>query len=336
MRNKIGVAIVGYGYWGPNLTRNFYENPNCDLVMLCDKNTKRLSSVSEKYPGLSITTHFEVVINNPNVDAVVIATPVSTHVQLVEAALKHGKHVLVEKPLATSTKDARKLVNLAKKKKRILLVGHTFLYSPPVRHVKDVLKRKMLGRIYTMDFSRVNLGLFQPDVNVIWDLAPHDISIALNWLGQTPRIVQATAKSFVRDKVEEVGYLSMEFPNRIWVHCHFSWLAPLKLRRVTVVGSSKMLVYDDTQNSERVKIYDQGVLKNPTSFGEFQLTYRSGDVISPTISASEPLSLECADFLNSIQKNTQPLSNGEFGLKVVRVLEAAQKSIKKHGAPIRL
>jgi predicted dehydrogenase len=333
---KPRIALVGYGYWGPNLTRNFIENPECELAMICDKNTQRLAQVRKKYPQLQITENFQVVLNDPTIDAVIIATPVSTHFGLVEAALKKNKHVLVEKPLATSVVEAKKLAALSKKTKRVLMTGHTFLYSPPVRKVKEILKQKQLGKVFTMDFSRVNLGLFQPDVNVIWDLAPHDVSIALYWLGTKPKTVQASAKSFVRKKIEEVGYLTLEFPGNIWVHHHFSWIAPVKLRRVTIVGSKQMLVYDDTQNTEKVKLYNQGVLTNPTSFGEFQLTYRSGEISSPKIDATEPLSLECSDFITSIQKQKNPVSNADFAVEVVRILEAAQTSLAKNGIPIRI
>jgi len=332
---KTGVGIVGYGYWGPNLVRNFAEHPRCELVAVCDKLGSRLSGVRARYPKVRCLSSFDELLKDPNVDAVVIATPVSTHFALAKRALTAGKHVLVEKPLATSVKEAQALVDLARKKRRIILAGHTFIYSPPVRKVKQSIDAGELGRLYYMDFSRVNLGLFQPDVNVLWDLGPHDVSIALYWLGRSPLTVRAQATSFVRRRIEEIGYISMEFSGGVFVHAHVSWLAPVKLRRIAVVGSRRMLVYDDTEK-EKVKIYNQGVLKNPETFGEFQLSYRSGDIHSPKIDSTEPLSLECEDFIDSIRKGRQPVSNGKFGVEVVRVLEAAQRSLKKGGAAIRL
>ncbi|MBI4056802.1 MAG: Gfo/Idh/MocA family oxidoreductase [Elusimicrobia bacterium] len=334
--SKTGVAVVGYGYWGPNLVRSIADNPDCDLVMVCDKRTDRLAPVKNRYPSARCTGNFEEVLWNPSVEAVVLATPVSSHFPLAQRILSSGRHVLVEKPLSTSSREARALLSLAQKKRRVLMAGHTFVYSPPVRKVKELLKRGVLGKIYTMDFSRVNLGLFQPDVNVLWDLGPHDISIALYWLGKVPLTVRAEAKTFVQGKIEEVGYLSMEFPGGIWVRNHVSWLAPVKLRRVSVVGSRQMLVYDDTDPVEKVKIYNRGVLKNPETFGEFQLTYRSGDIYSPRISSEEPLYGECADFIRAIRAGRKPESDAHFGLQVVRVLEAAQKSLKQGGKIVRL
>lgn len=334
--SKVGVAVIGCGYWGPNLIRNFAENPDCRLVIVCDKKTSRLIPIHKRYPSVASTENVEEVLQNPEVQAVAIATPVSSHFHLARRALESGKHVLVEKPLATSAREAQILVNLAERKLKVLLAGHTFIYSPPVLKVKELLEKKVLGNIYYMDFSRVNLGLFQPDTNVLWDLSPHDVSIALFWLGMSPVSVRAEAQSFVRKRIEEVGYLSIKFPRGILVHCHVSWLAPTKLRRVVIVGSKKMLVYDDTENIEKVKIYNEGVVKNPQTFGEFQLTYRSGDVLSPKIPSYEPLSLECADFIRCIRTGGKAKSGGLFGLQVVKVLEASEKSLRLKGAPVRV
>lgn len=335
-RGRVRVAVVGSGYWGPNLIRNLADHSDSDLVMVCDAKTERLNSVRRRYPACTCVTDFEEVLKHPLIEAVALATPVSSHFRLARRALEAGKHVLVEKPLATSVRDAKTLMQIAQKQKRVLMAGHTFIYSPPVRKVKELLSKKALGRVYTMDFSRVNLGLFQPDVNVLWDLAPHDVSIALYWLGRSPLSVRAQAKNFVRRGIEEVGYLSLEFPGGVWANLHVSWLAPVKLRRVVVVGSSKMLVYDDTENVEKVKIYDQGVVRNPETFGEFQLTYRTGDIHSPKLDSTEPLVLECSDFIHAIRDGIKPQSDAAFGLEVVRVLEAAQKSLDLRGATVRL
>jgi predicted dehydrogenase len=332
----VGVAIVGYGYWGPNHVRVFTESVDSHLLMLCDKSEARRASAQRRYPALRVTGRFEDALEDPRVQAVVIATPVSTHYELARRALEAGKHVLVEKPLATSSREASALLVLAKKRRLILMVGHTFVYSPPVIKVKELLERKALGDIFHMDFSRVNLGLFQPDVNVLWDLGPHDVSIALYWMGRMPVAVRAQARTFVRKDIEEVGYVTMDFPGGVLVHNHVSWLAPVKLRRVSITGSKKMLVYDDTANTEKVKIYDQGVLKNPKTFGEFQLTYRSGDITIPKLDSSEPLALQCADFISSVRSGRKPRSSAEFGLQVVRVIEAAQKSLKRGGASVRI
>ncbi|MBI4386856.1 MAG: Gfo/Idh/MocA family oxidoreductase [Elusimicrobia bacterium] len=336
MRDKIGVAIVGYGYWGPNLLRNFSENRSCRVVLVCDRRPQRLSAAQARHPGLPMTVQFDEILQNPAVDAVALATPVSTHFLLGKRVLESGRHVLIEKPMAMSPAQAQTLLSLSLRKRKTLLPGHTFLYSPPVRRVSKFIRGGTLGRVYTMDFSRVNLGLFQPDVNVLWDLASHDVAIALSWLGRLPSSVRAQARTFVRKGIEEVGHIWMDFPNRVWVHIHSSWLAPVKLRRVSVVGSKKMLVYDDTESVEKVKIYNEGVLKNPKSFGEFQLTYRTGDILSPKIDASEPLSLEVADFLDCVRTGRKPRCSAEFGLRVVRVLDAAQRSMRKGGAPVKL
>jgi predicted dehydrogenase len=336
MKKPIGIAVVGYGYWGPNLARAFADHPESDLIMVCDSKSERLSMARKRYPAVICSSEIKEALRHPLVDAVVLATPVSSHYELAHRILSNGKHAFVEKPIATSVQEAKSLIQLAQRQRKVLMTGHTFVYSPSVRKVKEILQRNALGRIFYIDFSRVNLGLFQPDVNVMWDLAPHDISIALYWLGRSPISVRAWAHTFVRRSIEEVAYLSIEFSGGIWVHSHVSWLAPVKLRRVAVVGSRKMLVYDDTENVEKVKIYNEGVLKNPETFGEFQMTYRSGDIYSPKLESKEPLALECDDFLNSIRTKSKPLSDAQFGLQVVRVLEAAQKSLIQGGKTVRL
>ena len=327
----LNVGLVGYGYWGPNLGRVFSGLPNVRFHTLCDKSSTRLASAKEKYPQLHTCSDPGELFRNPDIDAVLIATPVSTHARMAHQALSFGKHVYVEKPLSTFSKEAKSLCDLAKRRRRILMVGHTFLYSPPVRKIKELIDRGVLGKIYYLNSSRVNLGLFQPDVSVFYDLAPHDISIFLYLLGTDPLWVCAEGTSFVRKKILEVGFATLGFPKGVMAHLHVSWLAPFKMRQTTLVGSKRMLVYDDTSNNEKLKIYDQGVIRNPETFGEFQLTYRSGDVLSPHLDASEPLSNQAKAFIEAIRQGKSPESDGRFGSRVVRVLEALQASSRKKG-----
>jgi predicted dehydrogenase len=335
-KDSINVGLIGYGYWGPNLARVYSELPEASFHTLCDKSPERLKNAKAKHPQLRTCSSAEELLNNPHIDAVLVATPVSTHSRLTEAALQHGKHVYVEKPLCTSYSEAKKLQALALQKKKILMIGHTFLYSPPVQKIKEILKSGTLGRVYYMNSSRVNLGLIQPDVSVFYDLAPHDISIFLHWLEQDPIWVTANGSSHVRKEIFEVGFASMGFPKGVTTHLHVSWLAPSKMRQTTIVGSKRMLVYDDTSPSEKVKIFDHGVVKNPETFGEFQLTYRSGDVLSPHINASEPLRNQAQAFVQAILQSKPPQSDGRFGARVVRVLEAMQKSANAKGKVVRL
>jgi len=265
-----------------------------------------------------------------------VATPVSTHARIAAEALRRRKHVYVEKPLCTKASEAAELQKLAARHKRILMVGHTFLYSPPVQKIKSILQSGLLGKIYYLNSSRVNLGLIQPDVSVFYDLAPHDISIFLYLLDQDPAWISANGSSYVRKDILEVGFATMGFPKGIMAHLHVSWLAPSKMRQTTIVGSKRMLVYDDTSPSEKVKIFDHGVVKNPETFGEFQLTYRSGDIYSPHIDASEPLRNQAQAFIRAIQTGDTPTSDGRFASRVVRVLEALQKSSHDKGKVVWL
>src|SRR3989339_427050 len=296
----IKIGIIGYGYWGPNLVRNFHELNDSQVAYISDLNEKNLASAKQKYKDAILTKNYLDLLNDKSVDGVVIATPVSTHFKLIKEALEHDKDVLVEKPLCTSVEEAEKLIALSQKKKKIVLVSHTFLYSPPVIEMKKLIGQKTLGDIYYIDSSRVNLGLFQPDVSVIWDLAPHDVSIISYWLDSTPEAVSCQAQSFIRKSIHEVAYTSIFFKNKTLAHLHTSWLAPCKLRRTVLIGSEKMAIYDDIEPVEKIKLYNKGVEKNPETFGEFQLSYRSGDILSPHIQAAEPLKIECMDFLNSI------------------------------------
>ncbi|MFH0807294.1 MAG: Gfo/Idh/MocA family oxidoreductase, partial [Elusimicrobiota bacterium] len=277
----IKIGVIGYGYWGPNLVRNFHELQGSQVAYISDLQDKNLNSAKQKYKDTILTKNYLDILNDKSVDAVVIATPVSTHFKLIKEALEHDKDVLVEKPLCTCVEEAEKLIELSEKKKKIILVSHTFLYSPPVIEMKNIISKKTLGDIYYIDSSRVNLGLFQPDVSVIWDLAPHDVSIITYWLDSVPEAVSCQAQSFIRKNIHEVAYTSIFFENKTLAHLHTSWLAPCKLRRTVVIGSEKMAIYDDIEPVEKIKIYNKGVEKNPETFGEFQLSYRSGDILSP-------------------------------------------------------
>lgn len=332
----IPCAVVGYGYWGPNLARVLSETQGFHLKAICDRSGARLQQAKVRFPSVQVTTHYEDVLEDKSIEAIAIATPVSTHYRLARQGLQKGKHLLVEKPLALSSPEAHELLNLCKQHKKALAVGHTFLYSPPVVKIESMLHRRELGRLYYIDSSRVNLGLFQPDVDVFWDLAPHEISIALLWMRKDPVTVRATGHSFVRTSIAEVGYLAMEFPEGITFHSHLSWLAPVKLRRTVLVGSKSMIVYNDAANDERIKIYRRGVVRNPESFGEFQLTYRFGTVMSPPLHPMEPLQAECFDWYHSIVENRQPKSDATFAVRVIKVLEAAQTSIRLGGKAVFL
>ena len=328
----VKVGAIGYGYWGPNLVRNFVENPNCDLVMVADLKDERLSKIKSSYPRVLVTKDYKDLFGQ-GLDAVVIATPPPTHYPLVKECLEHGLHVLVEKPITLNSKHAEELIELSKKNGLVLMVGHTFEYNAAVHTLKALIDSGELGQIYYVDAARLNLGLFQRDLNVLWDLAPHDISILLYILNLIPISVSAHGMPFVNDGIHDVVYMNMVFPDNILAHIHVSWLDPCKVRRVTVVGSKKMVVYNDIESLEKIRIYDKGVDKPPytETFGEFQLSYRYGDVVIPNIRLPEPLQKECQHFLDCIINCTDPQSDGQDGLRVVKIIEAAQRSLDRNG-----
>jgi predicted dehydrogenase len=332
----VRVAVVGFGYWGPNLVRNLHELECTDVVAVCDLRSDRLAAVGKRFPNVRLSDTFDAVLASDDVDAVAIATPVSTHFALASAALAAGKHVLVEKPLASSASEAVELIRLAKERGLVLMPGHTFLYSPPVVAIHDLIVSGALGELYFISTSRVNLGLHQADVSVAWDLGPHDISILRYWLGETPTHVSALSRGFVIPSIPDVAFVDLEFPSKTIAHVELSWLAPSKLRRTTVVGSEKMVVYDDTSN-EPVRIFDSGVmLKEPESFGEYRLTYRTGEIISPRVDAVEPLALEFEDFCRAINDGSPPRSSALLGLEVVRVIEAVDESLAGGGVRVEV
>ena len=332
----IRVAIIGCGYWGPNLIRNFYELTDAEVVAVCDSQEERLKPIARKLPSVKLTTRYLDLLSDPKIDAVVVATPISTHYEIARLALLAGKHVLVEKPLAATTREGVALTRFAARCKRVLMVGHTFEYNPAVLKVAELLKTGELGKLYYIDAVRVNLGLYQTDgLNVIWDLAPHDISIILHWVNQIPRRVSAWGQAYVRKKVEDVAFILLEFSGGLLAHIHVSWLAPTKIRRITVAGSRKMVIYDDLENVEKVKIADRSARLDPSS-REVRVGYRLGDIVSPRIETNEPLALECQHFIDCILRNQQVRTDGKRGIHVVRVLEAADRSLRRGGAKISL
>ncbi len=330
--DEIKIGVIGSGYWGPNLIRNFVEIPAADVVAVADLNPDRLTFIGNRYPKIEVTQNFSDLFKM-GLDAIVIATPPATHYQLAMECLGQGLHVLVEKPLTLSSHTAKELVDYAKEMDLTLMVGHTFEYNPAVRALKDLISTGELGTVYYIDGVRANLGLFQRDLNVLWDLATHDISILLFILGMEPLTVAAQGSACVLDNIHDIAYLHMTFPQNILAHFRISWLDPCKVRRITVVGSKKMAVYDDVEALEKIRIYDKGVEVPPytSTYEEFKLSYRYGDVIIPHLSHMEPLRIECNHFLDSITSKTQPISNGESGLRVVKVLEAADRSLANYG-----
>jgi predicted dehydrogenase len=330
----LGVAVVGYGYWGPNLARNASERPELSLEWLCDHDERQLDAFSRRHPGARTTREFDEVLADRCVDAVIIATPPRSHHALAKRALQAGKHVLVEKPLATNLVDAQDLADTAEERGLVLMPGHTFVYSPPVNAVRDLIETDVVGDIHFVTSSRMNLGKYQRD-GVICDLAPHDLSILLYWLGERVVEVAATGSSVFEVGVPETAFLSLCFEGGTTANIQLSWLAPRKVRQMVVVGSRRMVVYDDTAADESVRVYDRGMeVRAPANFGEHQLVYRSGDVLIPRIDAAEPLSLELADFAKAINTGEPPRSSVALGLEIVAVLEAADASLRRRGMPL--
>jgi predicted dehydrogenase len=323
----VRVAVVGLGYWGPQLVRNLYESPHAELVTVCDARPEALAQIGRRYPGVAQTTDFATVLADPDVEAVVVATPISTHYPLARAALEAGKHTFVEKPLAGSLAEAEALTVLAREHDLVLMPGHTFLYSPPVQAIRELITSGALGEIYFVSTSRVNLGLHQSDASVVWDLGPHDFSILSYWLEESPVAVTALSRGCVMPDTPDVAFIQLEYGSGVVANVELAWLAPSKLRRTTVVGSQKMVVYDDT-SAESVRVFDSGVnLPDPESFGEYRLSYRTGDIVSPRIEIAEPLALELEDLCRAIRTGSTLRSTPQLGVEVVRVVEAAERSL---------
>jgi predicted dehydrogenase len=334
--SPLGVVVVGYGYWGPNIVRNVIERPELELLALCEMDSTKAERFSSRYPGIPVISSFDDVLADPRVDAVSIATPPRTHHPLVKAALEAGKHVLVEKPLATTVAHAEELVELAERNDLVLMPGHTFLYSPPVNKIHELIRQGELGDIYFVTSARLNLGLYQSD-GVVCDLAPHDLSILLYWLERTVATVTATGCTVFQDGVPETAFLTLCFDDDTKANIQVSWLAPRKVRQMVIVGSKRMVQYDDTAADDPVRVYDRGLdWAEPSNFGEYRLTYRSGDMVAPRIGAAEPLSLELEDFARAITTGARPRSHAQLGLEIVRVLEAAKESLEALGRPVEI
>lgn len=338
MNKRINIAVVGCGYWGPNLIRNFRSIPTCQVRQMCDINDERLQHLRSLYPGVECEGSFERIVHNPDVDAVVIATSVRQHFPMAKACLMAGKHVLVEKPMAASTVECEELIALAERKSLVLMVGHTFLYSAPVRKIKEIVDHRDIGELRYISSRRLNLGLFQKDINVAWDLAPHDISIILYIMQELPYSVNCRGGAHVTTGIEDVTSMSLHFSKERSAIVHSSWHDPRKVREMTIVGSTRMIVYDDIAAQEKIKIHDVRVERPPhyDTFAEFHYAYHYGDTYSPFIKQDEPLKTECNHFIDCIRDGAVPLTDGYNGLEVVRILEAASASLRNDGAPVDL
>lgn len=322
------IGVIGLGYWGPNLLRNITANRRAENIVICDSDPGRLNKIGNRFPSCRKTLKCSDVFNDPEIDGVVIATTVSSHYPLAMEALEAGKHIFVEKPFAETSDKAQEMVRLAEEKNLVTMVGHTFLYSPPVLKIKQILESRDLGDIRFVTSSRVNLGLHQKDVSVIWDLAPHDFSMLFYWLGEEPDFVEAFGHDYVLKGIPDVAFINLGFPSGVTANVQVAWLAPSKLRKTVIVGSRKMLIYDDTEPYEKIKIFDKGVdILEPESFGEYQLSYRTGDIVSPRLDSFEPLNAEMEEFLRCIETGSVPRTSGRSGLGVVKALETADRSL---------
>lgn len=333
----IRIAVVGYGYWGPNLVRNFQETDGTRVEVCCDLRADRLQAVTQRYPEVRVTTDFQAVLDDPDVDAVAVATPVATHYGFARRALEHGKHVLVEKPLAASVAEAESLIEIAAKHGLTLMVNHTFIYTGAVRKMREIVERGELGELLYFDSVRINLGLVQRDVNVLWDLAPHDIAILAHLVPEDPASVCANGGCHVGTGVETVAYLTVYFPSGLIAHFHNNWLAPVKVRTILMGGSRKMILYDDMEPSEKVKVYDRGVdVATPEGVHQALISYRLGDMWAPRLDQTEALRTVAGEFADCVRTGRQPTTDGRAGLQVVKILEAAQMSIKRRGREVML
>lgn len=331
------IGIIGFGYWGPNLLRNFYSIDGCKVEMVSDFRPERLKIVEKNYPTVKISINPADILENPSIEAVIIATPVFSHFDLAKKALLNGKHVLIEKPMTASSAEAKELIELAAKTGKILMVDHTFLYTGAVQKMKQLVDSGSIGKVNYFDSTRINLGLFQPDVNVLWDLAPHDISILNYLINEKPVSVNATGTSHTNNGIENIAYMTVNYQSDIVAHFNCSWSSPVKIRMTLVGGTEKMIVFNDMEPTEKIKVYDSGYsMKSDEEKQKILVDYRAGDIFTPKLQMTEALALMAQDFVNAVTKGTQPISDFNIGLDVVKILEAAQKSIKQKGTEIFL
>jgi len=334
----VGIAIVGYGYWGPNLARNFAETEGATVAMCCDADPRRLALAQKRFPTLFCATDFDEALRNPAVNAVAIATPVHTHYELAKRAIKAGKHVLVEKPLTARVDHAEELVTLAEKNGVVLMVDHVFVYSPPVVKMKELVAQGRLGKLFFIDSVRINLGLFQHDVNVVWDLAPHDLSIVDFLVERLPVSLSAYGGIHADHEIEDVAYLNLDYGDGLIANFHVNWLSPVKVRRMIIGGSERSLIYDDLDVDEKIKVYDRGIEVG----GDLEqrrktlISYRSGDIWSPNLATHEPLSRMAEHFVKCVKTGQRPVSDGASGLRIVKILDAAQRGIKSQNGRVNI
>jgi predicted dehydrogenase len=333
----IRIGVIGYGYWGPNIVRNFHAHESSEVVMVCDKSPKSLERLKKAHPDMLSTTNADDILKSPKIDVVAVVTPVWTHYELAKAALENGKHVFVEKPFTCSVVQAEELIELADRKNLKIMVDHTFLFTGAVKKIRQLVDEGALGDLYYYDSLRVNLGLFQHDVNVIWDLAPHDLSIMDHVIREKPEAVVATGEQHLNG-VEDVAFITVYFPKHIIAHINVNWLSPVKVRTTLLGGEKKMLVWNDLEVDEKIKVYDKGVsmTSNPANLHQLLVSYRSGDMWSPQVEPIEALRAETAYFLQCINEDKTPFNDGVAGLRVVRILEAADKSVKNRGQVVAL
>lgn len=334
----MNIAIIGYGYWGPNLVRNFVNLQNTHVSYVVDQDQKRLEKVKKSYPHIQVSTCVDDVLENESIDSIVIATPVYTHYDLAKKALENGKHVLVEKPMTSSVQDAEDLIMLSKKMKKVLMVDHTYLYTGAIQKIKYLIDNDIIGEIQYIDSTRINLGLFQSDINVLWDLAAHDISICTYLMKEKPISVQAIGKSHTTSNLEDIAYLTLHFSSNKIIHFNCSWISPVKIRHMLIGGDKKMIVFNDLETTEKVKVYDTTYQTKTNPYDEKQILadYRVGDIYVPKISMHEGLEYLAKDFENAILNDSEPVSNHNVGLQVVKILQAAQISIKNNGKEVTI
>lgn len=334
----IKIGVIGYGYWGPNLVRNFVETPGLTVACVADLDPKKLEIVQKRYPGIKTTTSFEEMINDPSIDAIAVATPVSTHFKLGMAALKAGKHLWLEKPMTENSLQARQLVDEAEKRKLVLIVDHTFIYTGAVRKIAEIMRKGDIGTMYYYDSIRVNLGLFQRDVSVISDLAVHDFAILDYLLEEQPLEVSAVGANHFSSTPENLAFISLSYASGLIAHCNVNWLAPVKVRQILIGGSKKMITYDDLEPSEKIKIYDKGIsfTNDPQKIYEMRVGYRTGDMWAPQLDGSEALKVEGMHFVDCIMNGKVPETDGQLGLRVVQLIEAATRSMNEHGRSVKL